>query len=218
MKGLLIKDIKLIQGQKNLLYLIIAMPIIIIFNSDDNASFLLGYIPFCLSFITLSTISYDEADNGNLFLFTLPISRKNYAIEKYCFSLLLSGSSWIFATILTLIIHNVKGTGNFEEMFMTALMILPVILLIQAIMIPFQLKFGTEKGRIAIFCSFGVIFAIGTAITKITQSFGIDIVSILNSISTVGMGVLAASAIFIAIVILLISMRISISIMNKKEF
>lgn len=217
MKGLLIKDIKLIQGQKNLLYLIIAMPIIIMLYSD-NASFLLGYIPFCLSSITLSTIGYDKADNGNLFLFSLPISRKNYAIEKYCFSLLVGGSAWIFATILSLVIDNIKGTGKFEEMLMTALMILPFILLIQAIMIPLQLKFGREKGRLTILGLFVVLFGIGAAVVKITEAFDIDIVSVLDSLSTVSMGVLATSAIFIAIVILLISMTISISIMNKKEF
>ena len=33
----------------------------------------------------MSSISYDEFDNGNAFLFSLPITRKDYVLEKYIF-------------------------------------------------------------------------------------------------------------------------------------
>lgn len=48
--------------------------------------------------------------------------------------------------------------------------------------------------------------------------FNIDLVSLLDNLPTVSMGVLIAIAIIIALLMLLVSMKISLSIMNKKEF
>ena len=83
MKGLLVKDFKLMKGQKNFFLIIAAIAASTAFFSDDT-SFFMGFLPFILSMFALSTISYDEFDNGNAFLFTLPISRTGYTIEKYC--------------------------------------------------------------------------------------------------------------------------------------
>ena len=46
-----------------------------------------GYVTFIFTLFTVSTISYDEYDNGYPFLFTLPITRRQYVNEKYvvCF-------------------------------------------------------------------------------------------------------------------------------------
>ena len=75
MKGLLIKDFKLMKMQKNFFLMMIAIVIAISFFQNE-ISFPLGFLPFVISLFSLSTISYDEFDNGNAFLFSLPISRK----------------------------------------------------------------------------------------------------------------------------------------------
>ena len=77
MKGLLIKDFKLMKMQKNFFLMMIAIVIAISFFQNE-ISFPLGFLPFVISLFSLSTISYDEFDNGNAFLFSLPISRKDY--------------------------------------------------------------------------------------------------------------------------------------------
>ena len=82
MKGLLIKDFKLMKMQKNFFLMMIAIVIAISFFQNE-ISFPLGFLPFVISLFSLSTISYDEFDNGNAFLFSLPISRKDYVKEKY---------------------------------------------------------------------------------------------------------------------------------------
>ena len=92
MKGLLIKDFKLLQGQKNFFITIIAIAGIMAIFMED-ASFIIGYMTFVGSLFTLSTISYDEFDNGNAFLFSLPITRKDYILEKYGFGLIVGGIS-----------------------------------------------------------------------------------------------------------------------------
>ena len=101
---------------------------------------------------------------------------------------------------------------------MTAIMIFPVMLIIYAVMIPFQLKFGGEKGRIAMVGAVGLLFIIGFVVVKIAEIFGIDLLNIINTLPTLNMGILVASTVVIAVIIFVVSMRISISIMNKKEF
>lgn len=217
MKGLLIKDFKLMQGQKNFFFLIIAVAVATAAFSDDS-SFMLGFLPFVLSLFTLSTISYDEFDNGNAFLFTLPISRTGYTVEKYCLSLLLGGSAWTFATLLSIIFSILKKTTAISEIIMIAVIILPVIILLQAVMIPFQLKFGGEKGRIALIGAFGLLSVISIVIVKVAEMLGVNITIIINNLSMINIGVIAAALLVIAIIFLLISIKISSSIMKRKEF
>ena len=66
MKGLLIKDFKLMKNQKNFLFVIFIGATASMLLSGFS-SFLMGYFPFICSFFVLSTISYDEFDNGNAF-------------------------------------------------------------------------------------------------------------------------------------------------------
>lgn len=217
MKGLLIKDFKLMKGQTNFFLIITAIAIGMPIFSDD-VSFMLGFLPFVFSLFTLSTISYDEFDNGNAFLFTLPISRAGYAIEKYCLALLLGGCAWIFATVLSVATCAIKGTASISEITMAALMLLPAVIIIQALMIPFQLKFGGEKGRLALMGVFGAIAVILILLEKAAEMIGIDIVNIINNLPVVNMGVMIAIMLIISVIILLLSIKISISIMNHKEF
>ena len=92
------------------------------------------------------------------------------------------------------------------------------MIMIQAIMIPFQLKFGGEKGRIALIGVIGLVFLIGAVIVKGAEMIGIDITNMVNTLPVISMGMLIMIILAAAIVIFLISLKISIRIMNKKEF
>jgi ABC-2 type transport system permease protein len=48
--------------------------------------------------------------------------------------------------------------------------------------------------------------------------FNVDLVSLVDNLRTISMGVLITIIIIIALLMLLVSMKISLSIMNKKEF
>ena len=198
MKGLFVKDLKLMMLQKNFLLLILAIVIGMMIFTDD-VIFPLGFLSFIVSLFTVSTISYDDFDNGNAFLFTLPITRNHYVSEKYFLGLLLGCMAWVLATVLGIITTVLKDTLPITDLVQSSLMILPIMIVVQAIMLPFQLKFGGDKGRIAMIGAF-------------------DLVSLLDNLPTVSMGVLIAIAIIIALLMLLVSMKISLSIMNKKEF
>ena len=166
-----------------------------------------------------TAISYDDFDNGNAFLFTLPITRNHYVSEKYFLGLLLGCMAWVLATVLGIITTVLKDTLPITDLVQSSLMILPIMIVVQAIMLPFQLKFGGDKGRIAMIGAFGGLAVITLVIVKGAEAiFNIDLVSLLDNMPTVSMGVLIAIAIIIALLMLLVSMKISLSIMNKKEF
>lgn len=112
-----------------------------------------------------------------------------------------------------------KETMPVTDLMLIALIILAFMLVVQAVMLPFQLKYGAEKGRIAIIGAVGIITVIGVIIVKGAKAvFNIDIVKVLDTLPAVSMGMLILAAAVIAIILFLISLKISISIMNKKEF
>lgn len=81
MLGLLIKDFQLMWKQKSFFIIIIVVGCLLTMGYNDF-TFMVGFITFILSLFTVSSISYDEFDNGYPFLFTLPFSRKTYVIEN----------------------------------------------------------------------------------------------------------------------------------------
>lgn len=217
MRGLLIKDFKLIKSQKNFFFLIVLVAIGMS-TFTEEASFIIGYMTFIGSLFTLSSISYDEFDNGNAFMFSLPITRKDYTLEKYSFGIIIGGASWLLATLIAFSIELIKNTNLTMETIMGALMILPIMLVMLAVMLPFQLKFGGEKARVAMIVVVGLIFITGFIIVKIASALNIDLISIINNLPSVSMGMVIVIAIAITIIILFLSYKISLSIMNKKEF
>ena len=217
MKGLLIKDFKLLKGQKNFFMIIVAIAIGMSTLMEDS-SFIIGYLTFVSSLFTLSTISYDEFDNGNAFLFSLPVTRESYVLEKYEFGFFVGGVFWLFATVIVVITELIKKTDIVSHTILSALLVLSVMLIVLAVMLPFQFKFGGEKSRIAILGAVGLLFVIGFVVVKIAELFHIDLPAILNHLPTVSMGMLPAAALGIAMLVLLVSLKISMIIMNRKEF
>lgn len=217
MKGLLIKDFKLMKMQKNFFIMIVVISFVVSLLTED-VTFMLGFISFITSLFTISTISYDEFDNGNAFLFTLPIDRKKYAAEKYVFGMLLGGCSLFLAIILAVILNLIEKSDTISNILISGGMLLPFILLLLSILIPFQLKFGSEKGRIVISAVFSIVFLISFVLGKSIGMLGINIAEVINRISLLGAGGLFILIFVISMIVVLFSMKVSISIMNKKEF
>lgn len=126
MKGLLIKDFKLLKGQKNFFMTITAISIIMIIVSPGT-SFPIGFLGFVGALFSLSSISYDEFDNGNAFLFSLPITRKDYVLEKYIFGLISGIMFLLLGTVISLVVIGITKTGSFNEIFLTAGSLFPTI-------------------------------------------------------------------------------------------
>lgn len=217
MKGLLIKDLRLMKMQKNFFILMVVIGIGLTLAGNE-ISFTLGFLSFVISLFSISTISYDEFDNGYPFLFTLPISRSLYVKEKYVLSFILGLGSLILATVICTIITLFKNNMPLFDLLIIAYMILPYIILVQAIMIPFQLKFGAERGRIAIIGVLGAIILLGILIFQGLKILKINFAVIVEQIFVLDIRILGFILIVIAVMILFISLFISIKIMKQKEF
>lgn len=218
MKGLLVKDFRLMKGQKNFLVLLFIM-IAFVFISDMDASFFMGYLPFLLMIAAMSTITYDEFDNGMAFLMVLPISRKLYVQEKYLFGGVLGFTGLASAFVLFLISEINKGSSmTFTQYVLLFLCFLAFVILFLCLMIPIQLKFGSEKGRIVLFIIFFGIIGIVYLVSKITDKIPAQVIEVFRRIQKLPFGILAALAVGIYILALFISLKISLGIMEKKEW
>ena len=87
MKGLMVKDFHLLLTQSR--FYMILLIVLFVAGTSTEAMYVAGYISIVFPMFAISTISYDEYDNGNAFLFTLPFTRKEYVLSKYLFGLLL---------------------------------------------------------------------------------------------------------------------------------
>ncbi len=220
MKGLLIKDWKLLTRQKSMLFIVLA--IILFFPMlEMDAGFIVSYTMIILLFMTVSTITYDDFDNGMAFLFSLPVDRKTYVREKYVLGLIAAVGSWVLAVSINVaymaLMAN-ESAGTIGRVTLSVLMIFPVALLMWEVILPLQLKFGAEKARVVLFIVAGVIAALGVVCTKVAEGREgqmNDLVKTLEQIGPMGLGI----ALFaVAIAGLLISYVSSVRIVEKKEY
>ena len=217
MKGLLIKDFKLMLMQKNFFIIIIIVACLISISSQDP-TFMIGFITLILSLFTVSTISYDEFDNGYPFLLTLPFSRKTYVLEKYVYGLILGTGAWIVSVMICSLMLIVQGKPVTSDMLIGAFVILPMFLVIESLMIPVHLRFGGEKGRYALIACVGVLVVIGFVVMKIVEIFHINVLPLILAIDALGPVMFMVILLMIGFLIMLVSLKVSLSIMNKKEF
>lgn len=201
MKGLLVKDFLLMIKSKKVILFMLFIGII---GGINDISFATGYILMVLAILSLSTISYDEANHGLNTLFTLPISKSDYVKEKYLFSLIITGIGFVFVTILSCF----SKSG-----FMETLIILSTALLLLALSLPFQLKEGNEKGRIVLFVVvFGCTFLFAF-LNQFISKFFESIESLLNTLDPI---MFSAGLLITSFILYFISMRISIRVYKNR--
>ena len=217
MKAMLIKDWKLMKGQKQFVF-ILCIFLAVFGATSNNLGFLICYMTLMATIFSISTISYDEYNNGMVYLLALPISRRKYVEEKYLFCLLTSLIVSAVSLIVTLGIGIVRSTNaTSEDLVLSAAAALGMGALICGFMLPIQLKFGPEKSRIAM-AVMGAIFAIAYVMAWIGKRMGTDMENVLQNFNNLSEGVVAFGAVVICLAVLLISIVISVHVMEKREF
>lgn len=217
MSGLMVKDIRILLQRKQTL--IVFLVIAVILSVTQDSYFIVGYLTFISVMLAISTISYDEFDNGYPFLLTLPITRKTYVIEKYIISLLAVGISWLLAVILCFAVEGIQGNPVFvKDTLMFSVVILPVPLFFMDIMLPIQIKYGAERGRLVLVAVLGICTIVVYGGMKVLKAVGIQQQELLEKISKIPDA--AAGLILAGVTVLItgISILISNHIMEKKEF
>jgi len=219
-RGLLIKDIKLMKNNGKSLFLILIFVGATMGIVMKNVYMSVGYAFFIFTMFTVSTISYDEYDNGYPFLFTLPITRRQYVNEKYLFVFILVALSFgIGALVGAVQILFFESEGSYADILMIYGAYAAIMLAMNAILIPLKLKFEAEKSRFAIPIVFG-----GTAIVAVIAVKGFqrlpeetkaEIFTLISKVGILGGILIIAGA---AIGITIVSWLSSQHILKKKEF
>ena len=211
MLGMMRKDLCLLLQRSRAMLMMAGVGIIIGFSTDG--SFMIGYLTMISAILTISTISYDEFDNGYLFLLTLPVTRRSYVTAKYIFCFLGDLVGWAAASVIYAGCCLAKGAGLGMEQLAAALVFLPVVGLMSAVMLPLQLKYGAEKSRLALAVLFGGIGVLGALGMKLFPGLP-DTLRAFPEISGAALGAAALGAVVAAVAL---SYWISLGIMEKKE-
>lgn len=218
MKGLLLKDVNFLKGQKQFFgALVIIMAMFIFINS--NYAFVISYVTIMFSVLVITTMSYDDYENGMCYLLSLPVSRKLYVKEKYVFSVL-SVLCGLFSVVAVIVIAVAVKESTFvtEEIISAAAASSLIAISAVSVTLPIQLKFGAEKSRMALMGVFGVGFLGVFVVMKLCKAAEIDVMPLLESIFRDNLAVTIGGGVIFEAVVLAVSYLISVGIMTKKEF
>ena len=217
MSGLIEKDLRLTVARKQTL--LIFFVVALIMGMSVDGSFIIGYLTMLAIMVAIGTISYDEYDNGFAFLLTLPFGRKTYVKEKYLFSFLIGAAAWILGVVVYVIGNLIHRTPvNLAVELPMLLTLIPVMYLTAAIMIPLQLKYGSERSRFVLFLIFGIIAIVLFGSKRYfsgEESFVLNLVRSLEGKSPMAI-LLVVTGVCAAAVI--ISYLFSARVLEKKEF
>lgn len=216
MKGLFLKDLSILKLQARFFMMLVMIAVIIVATGSE-VTFLMSYLMFVFAIFTLSTIAYDEMDNGMNYLLTLPITRGQYVLSKYIFALFMVGLAGVTSAIVIPVVLSVNAeVVNMQEIIFTCAVIVGIVLLFLGVTFPIHFKYGAEKGKIVMFIVFAIIVLPFAAIEKLLEDKGIALEQLLSvdlRVETVIMAIVG-----IGVIVYGLSILISKKIMEKKEF
>lgn len=211
MKGLLIKDLYLISTYKKQLIILIGLFIAVSFVTNNETYF--ATLSFLLVFQVVATLSLDERSCFDTFVFTLPISVKQYVGSKYILTLILGG--------IGLLINLVGYTSmayflNHSTILISSVqagLIFLICLFLGFLFLPVSFKWGAEKGRLILISAFITVMIGGSFLVEwLSQNFPewMRVVTVAPSSYLVG------GLSLITIITGIVSYRISLKIVRKK--
>ena len=214
MRGLLEKDIRLLFKRKQIFIVIIIVELFL--GMSGSGTFAVLYFTMLAGIIAAGTLSYDEFDNGFGFLFTLPIDRKTYIREKYVLCIAACAVAWCISIVLYIVSGIAGGQNiNFIAQFPEFVMIFPGMSMLATIILPLQLKYGSEKGKIALFVICGCLAAVFVfAKNLFSEESAIGFINIIHGIpmGTIMIGITALCAI-----VIFVTYSCSLRILSNKE-
>lgn len=214
MKALIIKDLAITRNQTKLILLLAIICVFMAFVNET--AFTIGYMGLLLALLALGTISYDDYDHGYSFLFSLPITKTTYVIEKYLFCLASSFVGVLIGVIATSVANLINGTGlDISGTLSDGIIMILLSMIMVSIMIPLRIKYGTENGKIVSGIILGALFA-GILL------FRDRLLLLLIRVDKISEGLTPTILILlfalITIIAISISFFISIKVINNKEF
>lgn len=216
MKGLLIKEFYLLEGQITSWLLVMGLMFLYACFMGGN-SFLYMLVLLIGIMSTLTVFSLDKVCGWDSFVTSLPLTRKEIVASRYLFALLLD----LCISILSLGLIAVHYIMRVEEPLSDSLHYLSILLLItvlmQSILLPFVYKWGVEKARFVYMACFLVLSAVifWAAQTGMLGDFSVE--GTKPGLKP-GMYAAEAAALFFILAGGYLSFILSVKIYEKKEF
>lgn len=215
MKGMMLKDLFLLKELRKMVVLFAAIAIMMTLGGGNEA-FVLGYFNVLMMSVAMNSTSYDDYNNGFSFIFTLPVTRKEYVREKYIFGFLVSFCGWLFTVILTAVSLTARGKMDVGEWIPVWLIFLGISVLGLSVALPGAIKYGSDKGRIMMIVFVAAVFVVIVLGGKLAKRMGIDLNNLIYRLLEGRLLPFIAGVIVILAV--LVSYLCSVKIMEKKEF
>lgn len=217
MKGLFLKDFRYVLTQKTFIILILIIGLALNMTMGDSYYFTLGYITFMGVILGVTTSSMDDQKNGMSFLFTLPISRKQYITEKYLFSILMMLLFCVISLLIVFLTRWIKHYDTpFSDIIFTAFGCFVCLFFFLGLMLPLTLKFGEERARLAYFITLGAFLIVMIPMVALINF--LDTHTALSISFHFGTTALAAIVCLSVALCLLISYCVSLRIIRHRDF
>lgn len=200
MKGLFKKDLLLLKSQIKYIVMIVVICLIMAY-ANSGFAYISSYLTFMGTGLVFNSFSYDMYHNEMAYLFALPISKKEYCIEKYIYAFTVTFISWLIAFLITSATHI-----NLETVIVQLAMLFSGFIYL-SITIPVVIRYGREKATIIVLMLVLLLFlAVASGATSVGMLMS-------NFSGFILIGIYA----FIVLVVLILSYRSTISILNDKE-
>ena len=216
MKGLFIKDFSYIKESKFLLVFLVFFGFGFSYFYK-NPNFVLGYFSIFPSIMLMSTLSYDSYNHGLTTLFTLPINRKDYLKQKYLLGFILGIFFLIIAsTSYYQIEHSFKFINS--DFIQGCFLILIFSYLVIGFAVPVGVYFEAQKSQLAMIIVFGGLFLIIFILYFIIQLTGFNVETLLDFYIENQLSLVCILCTFFVAFINYLSCKISLKLINKKEY
>ncbi len=215
MKGLLIKDFALLKNQRRVMLLFFGMAVLYVALMSD-ISFTFTFVGMMGTILALSTLSYDEMDHGQSFLFSLPFDRKSYVGEKFLFTFLLLLLSQLLAFVCGFFRMLIAGGVLLSDLFFGFGLTLCICMFFAAMLIPIRIRFGAEQGRIYTYIIYVLLALAAMGLRALLPDGAMSgAVSFLNNLS---LPVAFAGLFALAALAVCIGYAVSVRCIQRKEY
>lgn len=209
MTALILKDI--VALKKTLISTLAICLVIAFYGIYENQIIIIPLICAMMPLIlTAIAFGYDTNSKFEQFAFSMPIKRSSFVLSKlffaFCFGLV--GGITVFTLL------SINGKVRFEIIVLSSIVTLISSIFMSAIQLPFVFKFGAEKSRLIMLITYFVVFVIFSML-KEASGLLTKVQGVLKNFSLTDV---YCGLILVGLIIIAICLKISIRIMEKKEY
>ena len=209
MTALILKDIATLK--KTLLLSITLCIALVVYGVYENEIFMIPLICTMIPLIlTAIAFGYDTKSKFEQFAFSMPIKKSSFVLSKLFFAFVFG----LFGSVCLFIQLVIKSEMSIDNIIFISLITLVASVLISSIQLPFILKYGAEKGRLIMVLTYFIVFSL-SSLLKAKSDLLTNVVEFFLNNSRV---IIFLGIVFVSIVIIGMAIKISILIMEKKEY